>query len=144
MDRSTVARFTSTAALVLALAGCSSAGTSPGPSGTLRVSPLPDPSGSPVASPDAGAVPQEILDLALADAAALTEIEPAQITVVRAERATWNDGARGCPELGVMYTQAIIDGYWVVLDADGTEVDYRFSDDGNLRRCDRSGPVGPG
>ena len=40
---------------------------------------------------------------------------------------TWNDGSLGCPEPGMFYTQALVDGYHVILQAGDEELDYRVS-----------------
>jgi hypothetical protein len=29
----------------------------------------------------------------------------------------WNDGSLGCPEPGMMYTQALVNGYWLIIEA---------------------------
>jgi hypothetical protein len=55
--------------------------------------------------------------------------------MVRAESAVWNDGALGCPEPGMMYTQALVNGYWVVIDAAGQNYDFRVDSGGNFRLC---------
>lgn len=86
-----------------------------------------------------GEVPEAILRAILDDAAAETGLDPADIEVVRGEAVTWPDGSLGCPEPGVMYTQALVDGYHVVLDADGDELDYRVGESGAFRVCVDSG-----
>ena len=78
--------------------------------------------------PVTGEVPQDLLDAILDDAEARSGIKPDGITIVRAEAVIWNDGSLGCPEPGVVYTQALVSGYWVVLEADGDEYDYRAND----------------
>ena len=83
-----------------------------------------------------------MLDAIVADAAAQTGIDEAEIEVIRAEQVTWNDGSLGCPEPGMLYTQALVEGYHVVLDVDGEELDYRADAAGRFRICenpDRSG-----
>ena len=64
-----------------------------------------------------GEVPQEILNAILADAADRSGAALAAIEVVTAEQVTWPDGSLGCPEPGQSYTQALVDGYQVVVDA---------------------------
>ena len=49
-----------------------------------------------------------------------------QLRVVSARRATWQDGAWGCPAPGKVYTQAIEEGYAVIVEAAGVRYDYRF------------------
>ena len=45
--------------------------------------------------------------------------------MVRAESAVWNDRSLGYPEPGMMYTQALVNGYWVMIDAAGQNCDFR-------------------
>jgi hypothetical protein len=80
-------------------------------------------------------VPAQFLDDVVADAADRAGIAPGEVVVVRAQAVQWPDGSLGCPEPGMMYTQAIVDGYWVELDAAGTAFDYRLNERGNFRLC---------
>lgn len=89
-----------------------------------------------------GEVPDEILDAILAAAAERTGVAAAEIEVVEAEQVTWPDGSLGCPEPGQMYTQALVDGYQVVLDAGGEELDYRVGSGGSFRLCENGPPRG--
>jgi hypothetical protein len=47
-----------------------------------------------------------------------------QITVVSVNDMVWSDGSLGCPEPGMMYTQATVPGYQIVLSYQGQEYDY--------------------
>jgi len=40
-----------------------------------------------------------------------------EIQVLKAEAVTWRDGSLGCPQPGMMYTQALVDGYLIQLRA---------------------------
>ena len=62
-------------------------------------------------------VPQEILDPVLKEAAALAEVARDQLVIVHAESVVWNDGSLGCPEPGMMYTQTLVNGYWILIEA---------------------------
>lgn len=73
---------------------------------------------------DAGASDSREVTLAIADAAERTGVAEADIEVEEFSMVTWPDGAIGCPEPDVMYTQALVDGYRIVLDADGTQLVY--------------------
>ena len=95
----------------------------------------------PIASPSAtrgetGDVPDEILQAAIAAAAQETGADPSTITVVSAEATTWNSGALGCPKPGEMYTQALVPGYRIVLEAGGRELDYHASESGTIKLCE--------
>ena len=93
--------------------------------------------------PVTGEVPAEIMEPILADAAERTGAAVDEIDVVTAVQVTYTDGSLDCPEPGMLYTQALVDGYQVVLDADGTELDYRVTRDGGFRLCEEPGrPAG--
>ncbi len=62
--------------------------------------------------------------------------------LVRDEEARWNDGSLGCPEPGVVYTQAPVTGYWVVVEVGGREYDYRSDRNGNFSLCESPSPTG--
>lgn len=58
--------------------------------------------------------------------------------LVSAEAVTFTDGALGCPEPGLSYTQALVDGMRVVVTAGGTTYDYRFGGDAaSPKLCER-------
>jgi hypothetical protein len=98
-------------------------------------------------SPTTGAVPDTILQAIIADLAARLGSDPGAFEVIKAESVVWGDGSLGCPEPGMMYTEALVNGYWVVIKADGQAYDYRASQKGYFRLCEGkgSGPVvGPG
>jgi hypothetical protein len=84
-------------------------------------------------------MPQAIRDPILKEAAALAKLDREQLVIVRAESVVWNDGSLGCPEPEMMYTQALVNGYWVVIDASGQNYDFRVDNRGNFRLC----PPGP-
>jgi hypothetical protein len=108
------------------------------PSPSSRQVPIPSPSGS----PEAGAVPDEVVQAAIADAALQTGMDPAAITVVSAQPKIWNDGSLGCPEPGQMYTQALVPGYQIVLDAGGKQLDYHASGNGAMKLCENGPKLG--
>ncbi len=119
-------RVALTIALVLPLAACGSAGTgaadgsSPPPTqGTL----------APVASLD------DAQAQAIAELADSLGMAPDEISVVSAERVTWRDGSLGCPEPGTSYTQALVDGYRIVLRAQGRDYHYHGRDGGAPTPC---------
>ena len=89
--------------------------------------------------PATGEVPSAIMADLIADAAERTGEEPDAIEVVQAAAVTWNDGSLGCPEPGMFYTQALVDGYHVILRAGDEELDYRVGAQGGFRLCEGSG-----
>jgi hypothetical protein len=86
-----------------------------------------------------GEVPAEILADLVADAAERTSTDPDTVEVIQAQAVTWNDGSLGCPEPGMFYTQALVDGYQVILQAGDEELDYRVSSAGGFRVCEDGG-----
>lgn len=88
--------------------------------------------------PAAEMIPDGVMNRLLADAENQTGTPAPDITVALARQVTWNDGALGCPEPGVMYTQALVDGYQVVLIAGDEALDYRVDGAGGFRICDQS------
>lgn len=92
-----------------------------------------------------GEVPQEFMDQVFAAAEAESGVDRSSMTVLRSESVIWSDGSLGCPEPGMMYTQATVDGYWVELSVGERVLDYRLSVDGQIRLC-TSGAItgGPG
>ena len=103
------------------------------PTATRSVIPAPIPTGeNPVVK---GEVPQAILESILKEAAALAKVDRREIKIVRAESVVWSDGSLGCPEPGMMYTQMLVNGYWVVIEAAGKTYDYRVGSGGSFRLC---------
>jgi hypothetical protein len=89
-----------------------------------------------------GEAPEDVLSPIIADVRERTGAESAEIEVVRRQSITWNDGSLGCPQPGMVYTQALVDGYWVVLSYQGQEFDYRVNDRGAFFLCEK--PTLPG
>lgn len=79
---------------------------------------------------------QDWLAAILADLAAASGLDVADIAVERLESVTWRDGSLGCPEPGMFYTQALVEGFRVILAAGGKTHDYRVDRAGRFRRCD--------
>jgi hypothetical protein len=73
---------------------------------------------------------------AVEDLAGRLGIEPDAVTVIDASAVTWPDGSLGCPEPGMMYTQVLVDGMLVVLEADGRQYEYHGGDP--LFLCEQS------
>lgn len=58
--------------------------------------------------------------------------------ILRAEAVIWNDGSLGCAQPGMFYTQALVDGYWVILQVGEKTFDYRLSQNGQIVHCERN------
>lgn len=51
-------------------------------------------------------------------------IDPGKIELLEASAVTWRDGSLGCPQPGMMYTQALVEGYRIKLSAAGKVYEY--------------------
>lgn len=86
------------------------------------------------AAPDG--IPEQVWGAIVSDLAERLEVQDPQPTVVSAAAKTWNDGSLGCPVAGQMYTQALVDGYQVVLELGGERFDYRVGQGTDVRLCE--------
>lgn len=91
-------------------------------------------------APVTGEVPSELLDSISKDLTERTGAAPGQVSVLRAQAVIWNDGSLGCPQPGMMYTQSLVNGYWVELEIGGKKFDYRASDSGYFFLCQSGFP----
>ena len=66
----------------------------------------------------------EAIEAARSELAADLGVDASEIELETAERVTWRDGSMGCPEPGMSYTQALVDGVRVLLKANS--VTYHF------------------
>lgn len=89
----------------------------------------------------ADGLPDGMLDGVIALAEEQTGVDRSEIAVVLAEAVTWSDGSIGCPEDGMMYTQALVPGYRVVLEVGGEELAFHAPENGDFSPC--AEPVEP-
>jgi len=83
-----------------------------------------------------------LVEAAVEDLAGRLGVDPAEVTVVQALAVTWPDGSLGCPEPGMMYTQVLMDGSFVLLESGGRQYEYHGGDP--LFLCEPGkGPVAP-
>jgi len=82
--------------------------------------------------------PADMIEAALTDAANRSTIAQADIKVVSAEPVTWPDGSLGCPQPGMMYTQALVPGYRIVLQAGEQTLNYHAMSRGRPVFCPAS------
>jgi len=97
-----------------------------------RVTPEDFPEGTPIT----GEVPADLLDNILSDLAQKIGVDGTTIQVLRSEAIIWNDGSLGCPKPGEFYTQALVNGYRVVLKAGDKEYDYHAAESGYFFLCE--------
>ena len=102
--------------------------------------PLPTVPPSSIPAPDEPTPPvqDEIREeAAIADLTERLGIPENEVTVELVETVTWNDGSIGCPQPGESYTQALVPGYRVVLEANGQTFDYHGIDGQNPFLCEK-------
>ncbi len=80
---------------------------------------------------------QAAVDLALADAALRTGLDPAAITITSLDAVDWPDSSLGCPQPGMAYSQIVRPGYRMLLDAQGTPLEYHTDLGFRAVPCDR-------
>jgi hypothetical protein len=131
-------------AVGLAVAGCTPPATQAvAPAATAAsfvvVAELPPPAASAASSPETAAVNspglEPMIRLALADAVRQTGKPAAELKVISAETVTWPDGSIGCPRPGMMYTQALVPGYRIRIQAGAARLDYHGSGTGEPALC---------
>ena len=111
-------------AAVWVVGGCSAASSS---DPAIAESPGEKPSGT-------IALPQSVIDPVVAEVAKLAGVPADQVTVISAEEVTFPDGSLGCPQPGMVYTQALVDGYKIVAEAGGKTYDFRGTGS-TFRQC---------
>ncbi len=96
----------------------------PGPDAEQPEAPDPPPEPDPMPPPAETAPGPDLVAAAVQDAAQRTGVDPGNIEVRIAEPVTWPDGSLGCPQPGMMYTQALVPGYRIVVEAAGEDLHY--------------------
>jgi hypothetical protein len=117
--------------------GAEDASSRPLPLATPPISEVAEPMPSGVT----GAVPDALLAEIVADASERAGVPADELEIVTAAAVTFNDGSLGCPQPGMLYTQALVEGYHVVVRGPEREFDYRAAQRGGFRLCEN--PVGP-
>lgn len=121
---------------VMLASACGATAVTQTPSLAPTVAPTARPPDVPVDSPPpVSVVPIAIMDQILEEAASLASVDPGQVLVVRAEPAVWRDGSLGCPRPDEMNSQALVNGYWVVVEAGGKQYDFRVGSTGDFKLC---------
>lgn len=82
------------------------------------------------------------VDAAIALLAEQLGVPADEISVALAEQITWNDGALGCPEPGMSYTQALVPGYRILLEVGGDTYAVHGADGGDPFLCDEPTATG--
>lgn len=91
-----------------------------------------------------GEMQQQMIDAVVEQAADDTGVREDAIGVITAEAVMWSDGSIGCPREGMVYTQALVPGYRVILDVAGEEIHYHAGSDGQFFPCGEPQPAAGG
>lgn len=157
MNIAALTRLTTPILVIAVISGCAASGIGPEgsqagepdaaatePSGTRPpfTTTSPFPSEAAVDAPDG--VPDAIWTgiIKALEAKTARSIDASDVELVRIEAVTWNDGSLGCAKPGETYTQALVDGFRVVVEVDGDQYDYRVPQDGEPRLCESNLPRG--
>jgi hypothetical protein len=105
------------------------------------------PGQDPGAVPLTGQVPQELLDAVFDDLLERLDASREAIEIEQSGAVVWRDGSLGCPQPGMMYTQALVPGYRIILVVGDETFDYHASERGHFVLCDEGSaqePMPPG
>ena len=81
---------------------------------------------------------QSLIDMAIADLVARLNVAPSEISVVSAEAVVWPDGALGCPQPGMVYTQVQVEGARIVLSHGGAAYPYHAGGSKSPFLCEKA------
>ena len=109
-------------------------GTTPTATPTGSAPPTPPPPAESTAP--AGLREQTRVAAAIADTAIREGVDPAQVLVAAWSPVTWSDGSLGCPEPGMSYTQATVEGELLILRVAGGLFQYHARTGGPFAYCD--------
>lgn len=114
---------------------------------SIRLTPITTPVVETVPTTDATPVvedlPEAIMTAVFDDLMTTTAVTQASISVIQAEAVMWNDGSLGCPQPGEVYTMMPVEGYQIVLEANGRTYDYHAADTGYVVLCQNALPQSP-
>lgn len=79
---------------------------------------------------------EDTVQAAINDLASRLRLGAEDIELIDFREVQWPDGSIGCPEEGMFYTQAIVEGSQVLLEADGRIYDYHAGADGVPFLCE--------
>ena len=81
-------------------------------------------------------LPDALREAVIADAAAKAGVDPAAVSIKAARAVTWPDGSLGCPQPNTLYTQMLVPGYRILVQARDQAYDYRATQKGTFQICE--------
>ena len=99
----------------------------------------------PVPTPAPGVIgeaPDDLMDAIQTDLETRTGQNRSAFVVLQSEFVVWSDGSLGCPQPGMAYTQALVEGYQVRLAIGEKIYDYHASQNGYFVLCENALPGG--
>jgi hypothetical protein len=130
-----------TSACALSGEGAESPPATPSPSPPGTTSPSASGPASPSASPGtSAALPDDIrtrptVAAAIEDTAARENVTADQVVVAAWSPVTWSDGSLGCPQEGMSYTQALVEGELLILRTGSGIFQYHARTGGPFAYC---------
>jgi hypothetical protein len=76
-----------------------------------------------------------VVAAAIADTASREKVTPAEVVIAAWSPVTWNDGSLGCPQEGMSYTQALVDGELLMLRVGTGLFQYHATTGGPFTYC---------
>jgi hypothetical protein len=107
------------------------------PNATPQVMPAPGRPGDVRVLPEV----QVAIDEAVVELARELDVDPDAIELTGVGSMTWSDGSLGCPEDGMMYTQALVSGYLFIVEVDGKPYEIHTNGLSHYVVCDDGSPV---
>lgn len=105
------------------------------PEGNVTVDEKNRPPSQTPAGTGAGSVPDDVVQRMIGEVAREAGVSEDKVVMERAEVVTWRDGSLGCPQPNMAYTQALVEGYWLVFHVGQEEFDMRVTKRGGSMRC---------
>ena len=86
-------------------------------------------------------IPEAIMTAVFEDLETVAAVQRAAIDVTQSEAIVWQDGSLGCPLPGQVYSQSPVNGYRIVLEANGRVYNYHVAETGYFVLCQNSQPA---
>ena len=89
-----------------------------------------------------GDLPNSVAQAVLQDAARRSNLSSTELRIVQAEQRDWPNGCLGLAERGIFCTQAIVPGWWVMVEGRGEVFAYRTNESGSVIKLESGATQG--